>query len=151
MQFYEIIQELGRNRRAMNEVKEALEKASVIFNNGWELLELPEYYEKYWRVLDNRWYYDKDIYIRTLFKKVQDADISRNEFLEQLALIRDAIKLYINEKRSHEEELKGYIISSYDLFFAEHFTELDFLFGLDQIKQGLLEFLIANEESQKNP
>ena len=155
MKISEILERLDVVRRNIKTASEALENGTDVIKKGVKLQEFQAYYEKYWRVIEEREYYDFEYYrehrivedsISSSFASVQTAYISRRELREHLEPLIKAVEIYIDKQRAEEERLKGYIRSSYDKFFRDHLKEYEFIFGSDKIREGVVEFLISDYE-----
>lgn len=150
MKISEIIARLDEVRERRCLAEELLNNAAVVFDDFYSLGEVKELYEKYWKVLarknlyDSGFYYKnrkEDGYIEQFFARVEEARINRTEFNELLEPFRKAVEVFIENKKSEEEELKKELVSLYDEYFAIHLAEYSFIFGSETIKQGFLEFL----------
>lgn len=161
MKISEIIARMNQVRERRILAEELLNKASEVFSDLYPLEEIKENYEEYWKKILFKNLYDSQFYrerskestsIENFFVRVQNAYISRREFEELLKPFAEAVEVFIKRKKEEEVELQSALFNIYGEYFASHFTDFSFIFCSDQIKQGFLEFLLANhEESPNNP
>lgn len=155
MKISQILARLEEVRERRISAEKLLEDAVDVLEDLYPLEKLPEIYEKCWKALVRRHLYDSDFLhenkqdegnIEILFSRVARATINRKEFKEGLEPFKKAVENFIENRKAEEEKLERELESYYVEFFAEHSEVYNFIYGSDPIKQGFMEFLLADHE-----